>query len=431
MSSEQLIPKSPAGAPLVALDVGTTKILAIAGRPLDDGQIEVLGMGMAPSAGLRKGVVIDIGKTIGSIRDAVAGARQAAEVPIEAAFVGIAGDHITSLNTRGLVTLRSWGGKITGADQKRVIKQALKFKIPEGNKIIHVLPREYILDGVDGVLDPIGMSARRMEVRTHIVMGAISSIQNLVHCVQESGITVEDIILEPLASAEAVLTTDEKELGTALVDIGGGTTDLAMFNEGGICHTRVLPFGGNHVTRDIAVGLRVSLSEAEDIKCHHGMAMVKIADPTTVFNVKDLHTGHRRKLLKSNLAGVIEPRMSEIFHMVKKEIMASGMSKLLAGGVVLTGGASQLDGVERLAQSILDLPVRVGVPTRVVGSPVVVKNAVYATGAGILLYARRHRALLEAVPQHHVSVPELLDRVRGWFADTVATRIGDKFKSQV
>lgn len=416
---------------IVALDVGTTKILVLVGRPVQDGQIEIIGAGLSLSVGLRKGVVIDINKTITSINKALDQARQVADVPIETAFVGIAGDHISSLNTRGLINIRPGGREITPAHQRRVIKQALKFKIPPGNKIVHVLPREYILDGVDGVLDPIGMSARQMEVRTHIVMGAVSSIHNLVHCVQEAGLTVEDIILEPLASAEAVLTADERELGTALVDIGGGTTDLAVFIEGGICHTKVLPFGGNHVTRDVAVGLRVSLREAEEIKCRHGVATVKIADPMTVFNAKDLHTGKKKKILKSSLAGVIEPRMREIFKMVKAEIVQSGMLKLLAGGIVLTGGSSQLAGIEKLGSEILELPVRVGTPTRIIGPSNVVKNAVYATGAGILLYANKHKALMEAVPQKQVSLAEVADRVRKWFTETLVSKIPNKFKPQV
>lgn len=416
---------------IVALDVGTTKILVLVGKPVQNDQVEIVGMGLSASVGLRKGVVVDINKTITSLKKALDQAREIADMPIGAAFVGIAGDHISSINTRGLINIRPWGGEITPAHQRRVIKQALKFKIAQGNKIIHVLPREYILDGVDGVLDPIGMSARKMEVRTHIVMGAISSIHNLVHCVQEAGVTVEDIILEPLASAEAVLKADEKELGTALVDIGGGTTDLAVFIEGGICHTKVLPFGGNHVTRDVAVGLRVSLKEAEEIKCRHGVATVRIADPMTVFNVRDLHTGKKKKILKSNLAGVIEPRMKEIFKMVKEEIIRSGMLKLLAGGVVLTGGSSQLAGVERLGSEMLELPVRVGTPTRIIGPSNIIKNSVYATGAGILLYARKHKALMEAVPQKQVSLVEVADRVRKWFTETVTNKIPDKFKPQV
>jgi cell division protein FtsA len=415
---------------IVGLDVGTTKVCALMGESTRDGHfINILGVGLSPSHGLRKGVVVDIDKTVSSIRKALREAEEKAGKSIDSVFVGIAGDHISSTNTRGSIVVRTPSRQITENHKQRVIRSALSFRMSRGMRIIHVIPREFILDGVDGVMEPLGMSARHLEVRTHVVMGAIASIRNLIRCVQLAGCQVEDIILEPLASSEAVLTFDEKELGTALVDIGGGTTDLAIFMEKGICHSHVLPFGGNHITRDIAVGLRVSLKEAEDIKIKHGIATTKIADPMAVFRVKALHSRKKRNILKVNLAGIIEPRLEEIFKMVKEEINKSGMVKLLAGGVVLTGGSSQLEGIDVLGSRILELPCRVGTPSHVNGPARIIKNSVYATGVGLLLYAKKYREVVKTPLSYKTFRPsELVNRVRNWFVETVKDRGTGKSK---
>lgn len=408
---------------VVGLDVGTTKVAALVGKKADGGGLAILGLGSSPSYGLRKGVVVDIKKTVDSIKRALDEARSKAGVEPTHVTVGIAGDHVMSANSAGRLSVRSRGRVIDERLKERVIAQSLRAKVPKGYQVIHVLPREYILDGVDGVLEPIGMSAGVIEVKTHIVLGAIPSIANLVNCVQLAGVGVKDIVLEPLASAKAVLTDDEKELGTVLIDIGGGTTDIAVFNEGGICHTKVLPFGGNHVTRDVAVGLRVSLEDAEAIKVKSGLALRKIADPTGVIKVRDIYSHRSRSVLLVNLAGVIEARMAEMFGMVKKDLEQSGIIKLLAGGAVLTGGASQLKGIEKLASDALGLPVRVGHPKNIDGPSAVVKNSIYATGVGLLLYASSYEGNSQADLPGGGDLATITDRIRHWFKETVADRV--------
>lgn len=416
---------------VVGLDVGTTKVCALVAERQKDGSLVILGIGSSPSYGLRKGVVVDIKKTVDSIKKALDEARKKSGVELKHVTVGIAGDHVTSANSSGKLNVRTPGRIIDETLRDRVIAQSLKAKVPQGYKVIHVLPREYILDGVDGVFEPLGMSAGVMEVKTHIVLGAIPSIANLVNCVQLAGVGVSDIVLEPLASAEAVLTDDERELGTALIDIGGGTTDIAVFNEGGICHTKVLPFGGNHVTRDVAVGLRVSLEEAETIKVKSGLATRKGADPTGVIKVKDIYSHRSRSVLLVNLAGIIEARMAEMFGMVHKDLENSGMIKLLAGGVVLTGGASQLKGIEKLAAEKLGLPVRVGHPKNINGPASVVKNSVYATGVGLLLYAAKREKQANVDMPRGADIAVIADRVRHWFKENFADRLLTRTKTKV
>jgi len=416
---------------VVGLDVGTTKVCALVAEQKEGGGLAVIGLGSSPSFGLRKGVVVDIKKTVDSIKRALGEARSKAGVEPTHVTVGIAGDHVMSANSAGRLSVRSRGKIIDERLRDRVIAQSLRAKVPQGYQVIHILPREYILDGVDGVSEPLGMSAGVIEVKTHIVLGAIPSIANLVNCVQLAGVGVKDIVLEPLASAEAVLTDDERELGTALIDIGGGTTDIAVFNEGGICHTKVLPFGGNHVTRDVAVGLRVSLEDAEAIKVKSGLALRKIADPTGVIKVRDIYSHRSRTVLLVNLAGVIEARMAEMFGMVRNDLEQSGMIKLLAGGAVLTGGASQLKGIEKLASDALGLPVRVGHPKNIEGPAAVVKNSIYATGVGLLLYASRASETAAVDLPGGGDLAAITDRIRHWFKETVADRVLFRTKTKV
>jgi cell division protein FtsA len=415
----------------VGLDVGTTKVAALVAVKTAGGGLAITGIGSSPSYGLRKGVVVDIQKTVDSIKRALDEARRKAGVELTHVTVGIAGDHVMSANSAGRLSVRSRGRLIDERLRDRVIAQSLKTKVPRGYQVIHVLPREYILDGVDGVLEPLGMSAGVIEVKTHIVLGAIPSIANLVNCVQQAGVGVEDIVLEPLASAEAVLTNDERELGTALIDIGGGTTDIAVFNEGGICHTKVLPFGGNHVTRDVAVGLRVSLEDAETIKVKSGLALRKTADPTGVIKVRDIYSHRSRSVLLVNLAGIIEARMAEMFAMVKKDLEQSGMIKLLAGGIVLTGGASQLKGIEKLASDALGLPVRVGHPKNIDGPPAIIKNSIYATGVGLLLHAAASSGKIESDLPGGGDLSAITEKIRHWFKETVADRVLFRTKTKV
>lgn len=410
------------------LDVGTTKICALIGAETEKGELRITGMGISPSEGLRKGVVIDIAKTVGSIKRAAEVAERISGMRPDSVYVGVAGDHISSINSSGVLKIRGAVKEITTADRDRAIHLSLKGKIPKEQRMIHVIPREYILDGVDGVSEPVGMSANMLEVKTHIVMGAVPSIQNLVKSVELAGLNVADIVLEPIASAEAVLTADERDLGTALLDIGGGTTDLAIFLESGICWSSVFPFGGNHVTRDIAVGLRVASREAELIKVRHGVALRKLADPMALVRARDLHDRKERGVLKVNLAGIVEARMSEMFELVRAEIERSGMSKLLAGGVVLTGGASQLDGVDALAADVLKLPVRVGTAQNIKGPSSVIKNGMYATGAGLLIYARKHPAGSHPKPLR--SFNALTRKLAMWFTDVLPENVAKWRKSQ-
>ncbi len=405
---------------IVGLDVGTTKVCALVARKGPGQPPEIIGVGQSPSRGLRKGVVVDIAKTVASIRGALEEAAQSAGLVPEHAVVGIAGDHVMSTNSSAGLTVRKSGRVIDPNLRDRVIHKSLNAQVPRGYRVIHAIPREFILDGVDGVLEPLGMSAKLIEVKTHIVLGAIPSIANLVKCVQLAGIGVSDIVLEPIASAEAVLTPDERELGTALIDIGGGTTDLAVFNEGNICHTKVLPFGGNHVTRDVAVGLRVSLEEAEAIKLKNGLASRRLADPTAVIKVKDIYSHRARSVLTANLADIIGARMEEMFAMVKRELDAAGMTKLLAGGIVLTGGASQLKGIEKLAHESLGVPARVGRPTNIVGPAAIVKNGVYATGVGLLLYSAAHTDDEKHDVAGDGGLADITARIKNWFTQDIS-----------
>jgi cell division protein FtsA len=405
------------------LDVGTTKVCVLIAAADDDGEPRILGIGQAPSRGLRKGVVVDIAKTVASIEKALASAAEAAGVAPREVVVGIAGDHVMSLNSSARLKVSSRGRIIDERLRQRVIKKSTANRVPKGYKVIHVLPREFVLDGVDGVMEPLGMSAGVIEVKSHIVLGAIPSIANLVRCSEMAGAAVADIVLEPIASADAVLTDDERELGVALIDIGGGTTDLAVFNEGGICHTKVIPFGGNHVTRDIAVGLRVSLEEAESIKVKNGLAERKQAEPGAVIKVKDIYSHRTRSVLTANLAEIIEARMGEMFDMVKRELDAAGMTKLLAGGVVLTGGAAQLKGIEKQAQAKLGVPARVGHPSNLKGPAAISKNPAHATGIGLVMHASREKP---GETLHRPSVLELTAKLRGWFSDNVGELISSQ-----
>lgn len=415
---------------IVALDVGTTKVCALVARQVHGGEPEITGIGQSPSFGLRKGVVVDIAKTVGSIRTALELAAKASGITPEKVVVGIAGDHVMSLNSSAALNVRSKGRIIDEKIRDRVIAKSLSAKVPNGYRVIHAIPREFVLDGVDGVFEPVGMSAGVIEVKTHIVLGAIPSIANLVNCVRMAGVEVEDIVLEPIASAEAVLTPDERELGTALIDIGGGTTDLAVFNEQGIWHTKVLPFGGNHVTRDVAVGLRVSLEEAEAIKIKSGMAARRLADVASAIKVKDIYSHRARSVLTSNLAGIIEARMAEMLGMVRKELDNAGLTKLLAGGIVLTGGASQLKGIDKLAHDVLGLPARVGHPSNVKGPAAIVKNSIHATGVGLIAYAAKQPAAADDRSKQAFNRKEITERMRGWFSETVTTRVLARLRSK-
>jgi len=362
---------------ITGLDIGTTKICALIAEVSGDDNIEIIGIGLAPSNGLRKGIVVDIDKTSHAIKSAVQKAERMAGQKVESAYVGIAGSHIKSINSHGVVAVTGDEKEIKESDINRVLEAARIIPVSSEEDILHVLPREFIVDGSPGIQDPLGMSGIRLEVETHIIKGASTSIQNLVKSVLRAGLSVEEVVLEPLASSQAVLSNDEKELGVVLADIGGGTTDLIVFHEGSIAHTSVLPVGGNHVSNDIAVGLRTPVSEAEKIKIMHGSVIADNVDENDKIEVLAASGRERKQLSRKMLSQVIEPRMEEIFNLVKKELDTVGPKDLTPAGMVLTGGASLLSGSAELASDITELPVRIGEPDYVSGLSNVIDNPVY------------------------------------------------------
>lgn len=402
---------------LIGIDIGTTKICAIVGEADSNNTVDVRGVGVSPSHGLRKGIVVDIEKTVGSISAAVQKAENMSGIQISRAYVGLAGTHISSLNSKGVVAISGKDRIITPSDRDRVLEAARVVVIPPDREIIHVIPREFIVDGQGGVTEPVGMAALRLEVETHIVTGAVTSIQNVVQCVHLAGIEVEEIVLEPVASSKAVLAEEEKELGVVLVDVGGGTTDVAIFMNGSIWHTHVLPVGGNHITNDIAIGHRIPILQAEQFKKEHGCALPSLVSELDLLEIRSI--GQKPKpILRRKLAEIIEPRMGEVLTLVKEEITRSGQFQLLPGGVVITGGGSQLEGLPELASQVLELPVRIGYPRHVTGLVDIIDSPLYATAVGLLLYGkelRKHR--LPINPGGFAFAGELFKKTKTWFQD--------------
>ena len=372
------------GELVVGLDIGTTKICCIVGEVTDEG-IDIIGIGQHASRGLRKGVVINIESTVASIRRAVEEAELMAGCEISSVFAGIAGGHIRGFNSQGVVAVRD--KEVRAGDIARVLDAARAINIPQDREILHVLPQEYIIDEQDGIKEPLGMSGVRLEARVHIVTAAVSSAQNIVKCCGKTGLSVSDIVLEPLASSEAVLAEEEKELGVALVDVGGGTTDVAIFANGSIQHTSVIPLGGNHLTNDIAVGLRTPMQEAERIKIKYGSAQAQMLDKDETIEVPSVGGRAPRVLSRRILCEIVEPRVEELFQLVQREIQKAGQEDLLASGVVLTGGSTLLHGMPELAEEVLGLPVRRGLPRNIGGLVDVVKSPQHATAVGLLHYA--------------------------------------------
>ncbi|WP_017925262.1 cell division protein FtsA [Thioalkalivibrio sp. HL-Eb18] len=381
---------------IVGLDVGTSKIEAIVGELTDEGEIEIIGIGSSPSRGLKKGVVVNIESTVQSIQRAVEEAELMAGCEIHSVYTGIAGSHIKSYNSTGVVAIKD--GEVVAGDVDRVIDAARAIAIPADQRILHVLPQEYIIDEQEGIREPIGMSGVRLEAKVHLVTGAVSAAQNIVKCVERCGLRVDDIILEQLASSYSVLSEDEKDLGVCLVDIGGGTTDIAVFAHGAIMHTAVIPIAGDQVTNDIAVALRTPTQYADELKIKYACALRTLADPGETIEVPGVGDRAARRLSRQTLASVVEPRYEELLQLVQAELRRSGTEEMIAAGVVLTGGSSRMEGVVDLAEEVFHMPVRLGVPQRVTGLLDVVKNPIHATGVGLLLYARESRAEQEARP---------------------------------
>ena len=397
---------------IVGLDIGTTKIAAVVGEVTEEG-VDVVGIGTAPSRGLRKGVVTNIDATVTSIRHAIEEAEHMAGCEITSVYASISGGHIKGLNSTGIVAVKD--KEVRDADVNRVIEAAKAVAIPADREIIHVLPQEYVIDGQDGIKEPLGMSGVRLEAKVHIVTASLTSAQNVVKCCNRCTLQVPDAVLAPLASAEAVLESDEKELGVVLIDIGGGTTDLILFTDGAIVHTSVIPVGGNQITNDIAVGLRTPLHEAERIKQKYGCAMAAMIKDGDTVEVPSVGGRQARILSRQVLCEIIEPRVDEIFELVKSEIQKTGYEDLLASGAVLTGGSSSLEGMAELAEEVLGVPVRRAAPKGVGGLVDVVKSPAYATGVGLVLYGTRH--LCGTSPPSDGWFRRSFGRLGEWFRD--------------
>ena len=374
---------------VVGLDIGTSKIVAIIAEIDDAGGLELIAIGSYPSHGMKKGVVINIDSTVDSIRKAVEEAEQMANVQVRSVFAGIAGSHIRSLNSHGIVAIGDQ--EVTGDDVERVLDAARAVAIPAEQRILHVLSQEFVIDDQQGIRQPVGMSGVRLEAKVHLVTGSISATQNIAKCIRRCNLEVEDIILEQLASSMSVLTDDEKELGVLLVDMGGGTTDIAVFTEGAIRHTAVIPIAGDQVTNDIAVAFRTPTQFAEQIKVKHACALRQLASADEMIEVPGVGDRSARRLARQTLAEVVEPRYEELLSLVQSELRRSGFEESCAAGVVLTGGTSKMEGVIELAEEVFHLPVRLGVPQHVTGLAEVVRNPIHATGVGLLLYGQQSR----------------------------------------
>jgi len=374
---------------IVGLDIGTSKVVAIVGDVSAEGNIEVIGIGSHPSLGLKRGVVVNIESTVQSIQRAIEEAELMAGCQIHSVFTGIAGSHIRSLNSHGIVAIREH--EVTQADVDRVIDAAKAVAIPADQKILHILPQQFIIDSQDGIKEPIGMSGVRLESKVHMVTGSVSAAQNIVKCIRRCGLEVDDIILEQLASSYAVLTEDEKELGVCLVDIGGGTTDIAVFTHGSIRHTAVIPIAGDQVTNDIAVALRIPTQNAEVIKLKYACALRKLTDHDEMIEIPGGTDRPARQLSRTTLAEVVEPRYEELFSLVQAELQRQGLEELIGSGIVVTGGSAQMPGVIELAEDIFRMPVRLGLPRYVTGLVDVQRNPIYSTGIGLLLYGKQQQ----------------------------------------
>ncbi len=398
---------------IVGLDIGTSKVVAIVGKRKMDGTIEVVGIGSHPSRGLKRGVVVNIETTVQAIQRAVEEAELMAGCRIHSVYAGIAGSHIKSLNSHGIVAIRDREG--TQADIDRVIDAAQAVAIPADQKILHILPQEFVIDSQEGIKEPMGMSGVRLEAKVHLVTCAVNAAQNIEKCVKRCGLEVDDIILEQLASSHAILTEDEKELGVCVVDIGGGTTDIAVFTGGAIRHTSVIPIAGDQVTNDIAMALRTPTQNAEEIKIKYACALTQLAGADETIKVPSVGDRAPRDLSRQALAEVVEPRYEELFTLVQSELRRSGFEDLIPAGIVITGGSSTMEGVVELAEEIFHMPVRLACPQAVSGMTEVVNNPIYATGVGLLIHGFRQMDLGRAPAMKGEDAPSLFERMKSWF----------------
>ena len=406
------MPKRSDRRVIVGLDIGTSKVVALVGELAPDNTIEAIGLGSHPSRGLKRGVVVNIESTVQSIQRAIEEAELMAGCEINAVYAGMAGSHIRSLNSHGVVAIRD--REVSAGDVEHVIEAAKAVAIPADQRILHVLPQEFVIDGQEGIRDPIGMSGVRLEAKVHIVTGAESAAQNIIKCVQRCGLAVEDIVLEQLASSFACLTDDEKELGVCLVDVGGGTTDIAVFSGGAIRHTAVIPIAGDQVTNDIAVSMRTPTQYAEDIKLRHACALSQLANPDESIEVPSVGERPARRLARQTLAEVVEPRYEELYSLVRDELRRSGFDESIAAGIVLTGGSARMEGAIDLAEEIFHMPVRLGLPQQIRGLNEVLQSPIYSTAVGLLLYARENTAAPLRLEGIGGGVKGAWQRMRGW-----------------
>lgn len=398
---------------ITAIDVGTTKIGVIIAHDLGEGNIEILGIGKVPSEGLAKGIVVDMAKTIRSIRAAVEQAQLMAKVTVDEAYIGISGAHIHSRGAFGVTPIEK--GEVTEKDCARAIAAARAVQLPEGQQVLHVLPQYYSIDGQEAIKDPIGMHGIRLEVQIHMITGSIASVQNLVTSCERAGVRVKDVILEQLASAAAVLNQDEMELGVGMLDIGGGTSDLALYQKGTIRHTKVFPIAGNHFTNDLAVGLRTTLKDAERIKREYGLATSSLIDQDIDVEIELVQGGAKKMVTLSDITSILEPRSHELLSLVHEEIVARHMSGMLISGLVITGGGSLLTGIDYVAQDIFNVPVRVGRPHLLHADPEILNNPMYATGYGLLRYALNNAEQHDDA--HYHAVGRLFQRMKSWVSE--------------
>ncbi len=397
---------------IVGLDIGTAKIVAIVARVMPEGGIDIVGLGSSASRGLKKGVVVNIEATVSAIQRALEEAELMADCKITQVYAGIAGSHIRSQNSSGMLPIRD--REVSQSDIDRVIETARALNIPTDQQILHVLPQEFIIDGQEGVREPLGMSGVRLEVKVHIVTGAVSAAQNIVKCVRRCGLEVRDLILQPLASSMAVLNDDEKDLGVCLVDVGGGTTDIAVFTRGAIQHTAVIPIAGDQITNDIAMTLRTPTREAEVLKIQHGVALRQLA-PRDMIEVPGIGERGPRMLSMQTLSEVIEPRVEELYSLVQAELRRSGFEEQISSGLVITGGSSQMRGMVELAEEVFHMPVRLGVPEYVGGLSERVRNPRFATSVGLLLAGLEKYEMDQARKIEGVSVAQVFAKMKSWF----------------
>ncbi len=398
---------------IVGLDIGTSKIVTIVAELLPEGTVKVIGLGQHISRGLKKGVVINIDSTMQSIQRSLEEAELMADCKINTVFTGIAGSHIKSLNSHGMVKIKE--AEVSQMDVDRVVETARAIALPADQQILHILTQEFIIDGQDDVREPLGMSGMKLEVKVHIVTGAVAAAQNIVKCIKRCGLEVSDLILQPLASSIAVLTDDEKELGVCLVDIGGGTTDIAVFKNGAIRHTAVVPIAGDQITNDVAVAFRTPTQSAEDIKIKHGCALRQLADSREIVEVPGVDGREARELSVQTLAEVIEPRLVELYELVLQELRRSGMEEMIASGIVITGGSSMMRGMIELGEEIFHMPVRLGLPRYVGGLSEVVSNPRYATAVGLILMGKQQLERHLSVQMETSSIGRVMDKMKSWF----------------